>query len=551
VEKKTLAEFLKQASDFFDAGEVVKAGQIWQAILKKDPSIAEARNGLLNVKAALSKKNGATAKPAPTQPSAAPPPAGSKPASDGATEQFLRKGCSLYDSGALTEALEAWEKVLAIEPGHYLALSYTRGVRKELGLPVADGLQPPRDTGSLPEMQAPPARQAEVPIAQTAPISEDQAKIIAVIERGSQLYKVGNIEGAVSAWESALAADPGNVLAKGYLTTARKDLKARPAVLPPPLPNEAHPSRPAEFDPFGQAATEEPPAEQAQQKNDDLKQTGSSEKAIQIPGIGIGSPIATIRPIGVKKNAPAQMPSMITSNQDPKRQGPAFSKEIKKLPLLSRLASPLSFILTFGLILLLAAGGFWLVSSKKDALLKATQTAIKDGAIRSAQQSVKTINLPLTTEELKSQAKSAMNNNPLRAYMLVQEIIARDPADSSAAKLLDQAHQAMATLPKGGTDADLNRLMASGNLDGAAALLEARLRQNPNNLRAREDLARLCLLQARANSKQGNWGIARSRLLMGAALFPKDLTWQARLKLLEHLQSISKEEQQHWTEMLG
>jgi tetratricopeptide (TPR) repeat protein len=563
MEKKTLAEFLKQASNFFDAGEVVKAGQIWQAILKKDPSIAEAKKGLLSVKAALSKN----AKPAPMQ---SPPAA--RPTS---AEQFLREGCSLYDSGALTEALEAWEKVLAIDPGHYLALSYTRGVRKELGLPVDPAPSPPQgaDAGSPPEMPPPPEQRLEAPNTQVAAISEDQAKAIAIIERGSQLYKVGNIEDAVDAWESALAIDPGNVLAKGYLTTARNDLDARPAVLPPPLPNESSPMppasmppastpplllpRPAPFDPFGQspsglAASEGPPAEQARQKDDGPKQTGSGEKTIRIPGLATGSPIATIRPIGVKNNAPAQIPSMITSAQDPKRQGPAFSHEIKKLPLLSRLASPLSFIFTFGLLLMLGAGGFWFVSSKKDALLKATQAAIKDGAIKSARQSVKEINLPLTTEELKAQARSAMGNNPLRAYMLIQEIISRDPTDSSAPKLLDQAQQAMAAAPKTSTaDADLSRFMADGNLNEAAALLEARLRQNPNNMRAREDLARICLLQARASSKQGNWGAARTRLLMGAALFPKDLTWQARLKLVEHMQSALKEDQQSWAEMLG
>jgi tetratricopeptide (TPR) repeat protein len=552
VEKKTLAEFLKQASDFFDVGEVVKAGQIWQAILKRDSSIAEAKSGLLKVRAALSKGEGSIAKP-PAQPKAAAPQA-----ADGSVERFLQEGCSLYDSGALLGALDAWEKVLAIDPGHYLALSYTRGVRKELGLPINDDSSVPQNTDSLPETPVAPSQQPQgEPIVQDVAHSVHQEKIVSLVERGSQLYKVGNLGSAIETWESVLALDPDNVLAKGYLTTARIDMKDRSVDNAAPFPTaEVGPSHTdALFISLDQSNPRAimPSDGQQFQKSGGLQQSEPFERSSQIDvPIGSGPPFATIRPVaGIKKNIATQMPSLITSKHEPKRQGPAFSKEIKKLPLLSRLASPLSFIITFGIILLLAAGVFWFISAKKDALLRATQAAIKEGAIKNAHQSIKIINLSLTTEELKSQARAALGNNPLRAYMLVQEVIALDPTDSSAAKLLDQAQQTMTTMPRAGTDADFNRLMAGANLDGAAALLEARLRQNPNNIRIREDLARLCLLQARSHIKQDNWNGARSRLLMGAALFPKDPTWQARLKLLEHLQSIPREEQQRWTELLG
>jgi hypothetical protein len=203
-------------------------------------------------------------------------------------------------------------------------------------------------------------------------------------------------------------------------------------------------------------------------------------------------------------------------------------------------------------VLLLAAGAVWLRSVKKDAILNAAQAAIREEAIKSAQQSNSLYNLTLTPAELKSQAKAAMQDSPLRAYLLAQEVINRDTLDTTAARLLEQAQQAMAALPlSSASGGNFNRLMAAGNLEAAEALMVVRLRQFPNDMRAREDLARVSLLMVRGFVKQDKWDSARSRLLMGAALFPQDPTWQAKLKLLEHLRSIPKEEQHRWIDLLG
>ena len=43
--------YLSQANALFEAGDVVKAGQIWQAVLKRAPRHPEARAGLYKVKA--------------------------------------------------------------------------------------------------------------------------------------------------------------------------------------------------------------------------------------------------------------------------------------------------------------------------------------------------------------------------------------------------------------------------------------------------------------------------------------------------------------------
>jgi tetratricopeptide (TPR) repeat protein len=191
----------------------------------------------------------------------------------------------------------------------------------------------------------------------------------------------------------------------------------------------------------------------------------------------------------------------------------------------------------------------------KEAILNATQEAIKEEAIRTASQSAKAVKLDIGTKGLKDQARIAMReNNPLMAYLFAQEAISRDPSDTAAPKLLEQAQQAMAALPPGRTDGDISRMLSTGDIDAAEAVLEASLRRNPNNMRVRENMARVSLLQARIHINQDGWDRARSYLLMGAALYPRDPSWQARLYLLEKLRSLpkeEKEEQQRWLDLLG
>ena len=509
--KKTLAEHLREASELFGSGEALKAGQIWRAILKKDPSNDEAKAGLLKVRDALSADAGtatpapepslkATPGPAPEQSAAAPAPI--KPPSTPVTanediELCLREGCSLYDAGARCEALSAWEKVLAIDPGHSQALSFVRGVRKELGLAMPDSAQP--------APKAPPRPQL-------SKAQQEEAK--AFIERGVQLYENGLFKDALGAWESALALDSANNLVKGYIGMVQKDMEALSAAAPKSSPDEAI-----------QAPTEPEPIEPDSRH----------------PGVQ-AAPSAKV----------AQVPSFITQRAETRRQGPELPKEIVNVPMPSWFAKPLFLKITILVALLLAVGTVWIRTVRKDSLLRATQEAIRDEAIKSVRQSNRIENLTPTPTELKSQAQRAMNGNPLMAYLLAQEIINRDPSDTTAARLLDQANHAMAVSPlprvSGG---DFSRLMAAGNLEDAGTLMEARLRQSPNDMKARENLARVSLLMARTLLEHEKWDSARSHLLMGAALFPNDPTWQARLKLLERLRSVPKDEQRRWIELLG
>ncbi|MFZ1377767.1 MAG: hypothetical protein WAS25_14345, partial [Geothrix sp.] len=68
------APYLRQADDLFAQGEVVKAGQIWQAILKQQPTHLEAREHLLAVKQHLLalREAEAAAQAAPPEPESRP-----------------------------------------------------------------------------------------------------------------------------------------------------------------------------------------------------------------------------------------------------------------------------------------------------------------------------------------------------------------------------------------------------------------------------------------------------------------------------------------------
>jgi len=539
--KKTLAEHLREASDLFDSGEVVRAGQIWSAILKRDPSNNDAKSGLLKVRDVLlmgAGKDASTRKPIVETPSASdqtrsaviseiPSMAGSQPLTPPVAgediERHLREGCSLYDAGERREALKAWEKVLAIDPEHSQALSYVRGVRKELGLTMSDSARQTPDTSSADEP-------LQTPISPRQPQSSESLEEVGLlIKRGVQLYETGMFEDALSAWESALALDPDNNLAKGYLMMVQKDLETRPTAAlqsPPDEPVQGS------FEPEPVKVVEE------------AVQPQTSIESAPKPAKDQPSPLSA-QPFA------AQIPSTIIKETEMKRKGLRLNKKNPKISLPSWLTNPIFSRIAVVTVLLLIAGTVWIRSVKKDSLLRATQAAIRDEAIKSVKPA-HVVNLILAPVELKSQAILALHDNPLRAYLLAQEIIDRDPLDTTAARLLDQAKQAMIALPPPRTSGrDFNRLMAAGNLEDAEALLEARLRQTPDDMRARENLARVNLLIARTLIKQGRWDRVRPRLLMGAALFPKDPTWQARLKLLDNLQSIPKDEQRHWIELLG
>ncbi|WP_243322423.1 hypothetical protein [Geothrix sp. SG200] len=277
------APYLRQADQLFAQGEIVKAGQIWQAILKQQPAHAEARERLLAVRDRLLAQRQeeervvaqavppqpptplpepvqppspappspvpapapavVTAPPTPLPPPPAHPPAPAPPALGPSTpvpstpvappppphvepERLVIEGCTLYDMGQVADALQKWEQALALDPTQSLALGYANGARRELGLPPLQGTAP--------------AAPAEEPAPQA---DEDVDKLL---REAVQLYDMGLTEEAISKWEHVLALEPHREEIRGYLRQARKEVTqaaAQPAPVqpPPPAPTPALP----------------------------------------------------------------------------------------------------------------------------------------------------------------------------------------------------------------------------------------------------------------------------------------------------------------------
>ncbi len=207
------ASYLQQADDLFAQGEVVKAGQIWQAIQKQQPSHAEARRHLLEVKEHLQRLQ-QTEAVAP----AMPPPAPDQAVAEGPEAgQLLTDGCTLYDMGQTEDALHKWEQALALDPELTLARTYAEGARRELGLLGTERLASPPPVARVPPPPEP---------RQTPTLALEQK-----LNQAEHLLAGGHLEEAAFGFQQALGLAPGNLRALAGLEHCR-----RPAQPPPPAP---------------------------------------------------------------------------------------------------------------------------------------------------------------------------------------------------------------------------------------------------------------------------------------------------------------------------
>lgn len=262
------ARYLQQADELFSSGEIVRAGQIWQAVLKQVPDHGAARDGLLKVKAALDAQQAAAEaaethrratdssveipafvdpEPAPAPPAPEPvaavpesipepapealPPAPVPPApvatmDEDTQDKLLRDGCTLYDMGQTEDALRKWDQLLAAVPDHAMALQYARGARQDLGLPLDGSVSPT----SLDQIH---------PVTQEVPIySADEESADKLLREGCLLYDMGLPEEAIGKWDQAIKLAPHRSDIQSFLDNAHKDIaeerNAPQAVAPAP-----------------------------------------------------------------------------------------------------------------------------------------------------------------------------------------------------------------------------------------------------------------------------------------------------------------------------
>jgi hypothetical protein len=225
---------------------------------------------------------------------------------------------------------------------------------------------------------------------------------------------------------------------------------------------------------------------------------------------------------------------------------------------LSRLEVPKSLrrpkALAFGLggLGLLALGlSLWSVHRQEVALREAVALAKYD-ALRPVNRLVTIPQLEESQDSIHHEAERALAEDPLRAYYRAEEWARLDPDNLSAAQLLARAKDKLtSTPPLAWTSADFDKALQTGDLENARKCITALLAVAPDDAALKDRARRLELALAPLYAGSDKLNEARQMLLLGRAMFPQDRTWQARLKLLEALESMPASERASWIQLLG
>jgi len=580
------APYLRQADDLFAQGELIKAGQIWQAILKQQPAHAAAREHLLALRQSLLAQREAEAQeaaappppplpPAPEPPPIAepapapvpvPPPAAPAPSSV-EPHRLVIEGCTLYDMGQVPDALQKWEQVLAIDPTHSLALGYANGARRELGLPPLQASAP-------------------TPMAKPAPAAEED--VANLLREAVQLYDMGLTEEAISKWEHVLVLEPHREEIQGYLRQARQELTLPGAQsapqAPAPMPAPAPASVPTQAtSPDAQAL-----ALKLRQADHLLSLQRHDEAAFtyqQALGLAPGHPEAlaglerchrpqaasapTARGISLDPQGRIAMvdeeptsfttdtdkvepPASLTRTASAPREGLSLPGRLQEASSgLPWLREPKIWAMAGGGALVLIVGLYALHTYRQDQELKEAVKAARLVAVAPVLQQAQAPDLSELPAAILREGETVLEADPLRAYCRAQAVLVQNPGDAAAAQLLEKAR---AGLPGGASGASLpefQKHLQNGDLDAAAKVMDGLLRAQPDDTALRARAGRLHLALCGAHVGQGNWNDAAEDLHRGRALFPSDKSWQARLQLLERVKTMPKSQQAAWLPLLG
>lgn len=608
------ARYLQQAEELFSGGEIVRAGQIWQAVLKQVPDHGGAREGLLRVKGALDAQASAKAaaeaaethrratdssveipvfmepepspapepvepvaiaqppvpQPAPPPPSAAAPAAAPVAMDEDTQDKFLREGCTLYDMGQTEDALRKWNQLLAAVPDHAMALQYAQGARQELGLPL-DGSASP----SAPE-QIHPVTQ-EVPIYSANEESADK-----LLREGCLLYDMGLPEEAIGKWDQALKLAPHRSDIQSFLDNAHQELAAERNAPPAPAP-AARADSPADEKVkqaehlIGMQRFEEAAFTYQQALDLDPSHQGAKAGLLRCRAAQ-GSPAKTVTsssstgsgPLRIEMDRPdpepeaaapatpmaAQPPAALTKPAPAPRAGLQVKVpenfDVSKLP--DWVKDPKLWVgLAAGLALIIG-GTVWYKGYAKDSQLQSDVAAAHRAAVAKAARDAEIPSLAESPASILSEGKQALSlNDTVRAYLIAQTLLKRDPSNGAAAQLLEQARTALPTSGLvGATAEEYQKHLHEGDLDQAGKVMDALMRANPDDPGLRSQALRLYLRLAEDHASQSRWSDAQMDLQRCRALDPDNsLTWSGRLVLLAKIPSLPKDDRPTWIALLG
>jgi tetratricopeptide (TPR) repeat protein len=601
------ASYLRQADDHFAKGEIVKAGQIWQAILKQQPTHAEARAGLIKVKQILDEQkaqaSAATVPPSPRpvipgvtaappevsapEPVAPPPPPPPAPTavaevSPEEIDKLLREGCTLYDMGQTEDALKKWEKLLSLAPNHAMARDYMNGARRELGLaPLAVGEAPTHE----PEPE-PVASSAAPAIAH----GEDIDKLL---REAVQLYDMGLPEEAVAKWEKALELEPHRTDIQGYIKQAKAELDKQPSAPTQPTASPSAPTKPLAADPalvevkirqgehlltlqrfdeavftFKQALDLQPghPRAAAGLVQAQARHQAPQPEATPSFGLPIGVELdgptkvemaPTPAPEPASQEAPAaQPPSSLTRTLPPQREGlkvpSGMGKAQELFDRVPQLRDPKVIVGVVGGLILFGLTCSFVNTRRAEGRRQDAVRSVAQSAVAEVAQESQSVDLNESPAMVRAEVKEALGAEPLLAYLRAEYLVKLSPGDGSAAQLLEKAKADLPGGISGASLAEAQRHLQDRNLDAAAKVYDALLRADPANSDLRQRAARVQLALAVANAGQEKWDEAKSHLLQGRAMQPGDRVWALRLRMLELAQAQPKGPQRDsWLSFLG
>ena len=588
---------LKHAAELFAAGDLTKAGQIWQAILKKDPANRAAMAGLYQLRQHLDQL-----------------------AAEVDCEQLLREGCTLFDMGEVRDALAKWERILAAQPRHKLATAYVNDARRELGLPPlpapgaeAQGApaEPPRAAqppgpssfqAPAPEALQHPAPQAlqasapseiRPPDPARAPAAGDGGPPLAepsgawadqLVLEGSQLYDLGMADEAVAKWERALELVPDHTQAPAYLEMARQDLareRARPSA-PQPAPPQAAPDSGIHR---AEQLLEQQHLEEAAQafqrllaqfphdarvnrgyhrarallnaRDEPPLAAWSSRPALDLPAAAPEEPNRR-QPV---LQAPVGQPLAVTASRPPQRDGFRLPGRFpggawlgwlhKRITLPRRLREPRNLAIALGSLLVVILGLSLYGVHRQEVALREAVAAAERSALRPVSRMVEIPSLVETADAIRQEGEGALADAPLLAYYRAQACLELDPYNAPAQKLADLAKARLAGLAPAGAPADFDKTLASGDLEAARGSILDQLAKAPDDLELKDRARRVELALAPIYAAKDRIPEARAALLLGRAMFPHDPTWQVRLRLLEAIQAMAAPERTPWFHLLG
>jgi tetratricopeptide (TPR) repeat protein len=589
---------LRKADELFAQGEIVKAGQIWQAVLKQNASHAEARTGLMKVKQHLLALRETMAPvvpepPLPPEPEAMPAPPAQEPEPAFVTplepsastaidarstapeapavldpgrvitgaldpDRILAEGCTLYDMGQIADALKKWELLLNLDPDHALARGYANGARRELGLP---SLQTPK-----------------APVEVQADRLHEEDDLEKLLKEAVQLYDMGLVEEAISKWERVLALEPQRTEIAGYVRQARAELASS---VPSPAAPPAHSAvrepealdlklrqaehllslqRPEEAAfTFQQALSLDPGNARALQGLERCRKPSGqpaqrAERQAPVLALDTQGRIAMALEEAPASREPQgiEPPAALLKASPAPREGLSlpdrFREAVEAWPWLKDpkvLAGIGGGVLSLALVLAFVHG------YRKDQALKDEVLAARAAAEAPVAQQSQAPDLSESPASIRQEAEIALGTDPLRAYLRAEVLVSRSPGDAAAAQMLERARSGLAGGATGASLTEFQKHLQNGDLEAAAKVIDALLRTEPGDAGLRARAARLHLTLCFAHASQAKWDEAQEDLIRGRALFPSDKTWQVRLKLLDKVKAMPKAQQASWIPLLG